>query len=182
MRNKKGKILISGKLLQKMHLQYKEIWDGDDTIAVCFLLGKDKKNIIKDMVRLERSGGCEYMPDVDRKDLSNKYLTLIKMKLNPCGLFRIGPSHFGKSLHYIGISLYELCYENPKAFIITMNDEGFYVERIAESCIKNTKQIKKNCLLFKKTDCNGCLLDWCIEVFDDLEQHIEIEDIPYKFI
>ena len=98
---------------------------------VVYLLGKDKKtSVIKDIRLLVRvlGSGCDEMPSISPASLHQEYTYLVKKKLVPCGLVRIGYS-FKNDGYWNGDSGRGI-YNIGDSFILTATSNYFRAEKV----------------------------------------------------
>jgi hypothetical protein len=92
-------ITVSKKLFQELTKNWKPRCINSSSIL--YLVGMNKSNIITQAIELETDGnGCDFMPGVDKVDLTKAYLTLAKKKLNPSGFLRLRVDSEHQDLEY----------------------------------------------------------------------------------
>jgi len=57
---------------------------------ICFLVGADKKEVLKLMIPLPSSGGCYQMPKIYPNELAMAFTELLTLKHTPIAIVRIG--------------------------------------------------------------------------------------------
>jgi hypothetical protein len=69
-----------------------------------YMVAEDSKKIVRDMVLVKKiaSSGCEEMPSIRSENLVKAYVSLIKKKLTPVGLVRLGNDHFSNDGYWNG--------------------------------------------------------------------------------
>ncbi len=104
--------------------------DKNDHYPVCYLLGKDKKEVISDMIEMKREPGrdaCEEMIPISGTELSRAILALVKKRLTPCGVARVGQFNLGTDPVYRGHSLEQLGKLN-QAFVLSFSSRGVRID------------------------------------------------------
>lgn len=97
---------------------------------VCFLLGKNSKNVIVKAERLTGWGGCSNMAGLSQKELIDTSLRMYKSRVIPCGICRVGLFDIDDGDER-GDSLDEVSSMGPKAFIVSFTFAGKRVERVS---------------------------------------------------
>ena len=114
-------VLIDKKLYNQIcELRYDFI-NNDKHFPDCYMLGKDKNNIIKKLISLEGGGGdnCHRMISITATSMTKGIVYLIREKLTPCGILRIGKFD-GEPEYERGASLRQLCNKFKNAYIISL--------------------------------------------------------------
>jgi len=124
-------VLISKEIYNQICKLRVKFWNNhrnNEAYPYCYMLGKDKKNIIRKITRLKRGAGdnCHRMVAISTSTMSEGMVTLIKEKLIPCGILRIGKFD-GEPEYDRGPSLRQLCRGFKEAYIISLGNNNVII-------------------------------------------------------
>ena len=84
-------VRLSKKIHEELTDAINTFEDDDAWRPYVYMLGENKHHVVKAMIRIDEAdgGGCEEMPNLDKKSLAKAYIQLSKKGLIPCGYARV---------------------------------------------------------------------------------------------
>lgn len=129
-KRKKSTIQISVEVFNILSKTLKNFMKREGEYPVCFLLGKNKNDILTQIVRLYKASGdydeCKNMVTINTSTIAKASIKIYKEHAVPCGIARVGnfdlhsESMRGSSLSEVGAM---------GGFILSMTKNGIAIER-----------------------------------------------------
>jgi len=112
-KHSKERLDVSADIHDSIIKAYEKFRKNNEVRARCYILGSDKNNVVREIVRLRTEGGCHNMPAVSASEVAKGFRKVLDKNLIMAGMLRLG--NLDVSSSYI----WEICHLSSKAVMLS---------------------------------------------------------------